>query len=241
MNWYNKEKYSSLDWGSVLRTFSLTVLMGAAVYFGLNNIEDLKEKFSQDPQTVMNIIEQSDDHPPEQPRELQPEEPEISPPTDDYIEKTVDMIIKHEGKRNKVYLDTRNIPHIGIGFNLNRSDAKSKIKSLGLNFSDILSGKTLLSDDQIMFLFEQDFNEAIKRANTFLYNSEDYPSEIKSVIIDMAFNLGNDIFEFDGLRKALLNKDYNRASDEMVDSKWYKQVGNRSKDLSNIVKNINGD
>ena len=56
------------------------------------------------------------------------------------------MIIESEGKKSCVYKDTKGIPTIGIGFNLQRDDARSKLAGIGLNFNDVLSGKTCLSD-----------------------------------------------------------------------------------------------
>ena len=40
------------------------------------------------------------------------------------------MIIDSEGKRPCVYKDSLGIPNIGIGFNLQRSDARSKVSVL---------------------------------------------------------------------------------------------------------------
>jgi len=233
MNWYKKEKYSSLDWNSILKWFSGTVLLGAATLLALNNIDELKNKFYQDPNSVINAIQQSES-------KISSPEPIVNN-VDNYISDAKNMVIRHEGKRNKIYFDTKNIPTIGIGFNLQREDAKEKIEQFGLNFSNILSGKELLSDEQINILFEENFNEAIERANSFLPDFEQYPSEIKSIIVDMAFNLGNKLFDFVNFRTALINKDYENASKEMINSKWYGQVGNRSKELVNMVKNIKGD
>ena len=38
------------------------------------------------------------------------------------------------------------------------------------------------------------------------------------------------------MREALLEGDYNKAADEMIDSKWYNQVGNRSKTLVKMMR-----
>lgn len=150
-----------------------------------------------------------------------------------------DMIKRHEGIRNKVYLDTENNPTIGVGFNLNRKDAKQKIESLGANYDDILNGKESLNNNQIETLFRQDLFVAVNDAKSFLPNFDTQPKEIKMVIVNMAFNLGyTRLNKFEKFRQALMDRDYNKATKEMVDSKWYNQVGNRSKELVKIVKNI---
>ena len=53
----------------------------------------------------------------------------------------------------------------------------------------------------------------------------------------MAFNLGpHGLGEFEDFRKALMNKDYQTAANEMIDSKWHGQVGNRSIELENMIR-----
>ena len=56
------------------------------------------------------------------------------------IEKLYRQLEKHEGKRTKVYKDSRGISTIGIGFNLERAGAKKSIEALGLDYSKILGG-----------------------------------------------------------------------------------------------------
>ncbi len=52
----------------------------------------------------------------------------------------------------------------------------------------------------------------------------------------MSFNLGPQISQFTKLREAIQNKDYQTAAKEMINSKWYNQVGRRSKELVEIMK-----
>lgn len=52
----------------------------------------------------------------------------------------------------------------------------------------------------------------------------------KAVLLDMAFNMGFDgLMKFKKMHKALINRDWLQAAQEMKDSSWYLQVGNRSK------------
>ena len=68
-------------------------------------------------------------------------------------------------------------------------------------------------------------------------NFHKQPRDIQIVLVDMAFNLGdNGLGKFVKFRKALMRYDYKSAADEMIDSKWYYQVGNRSKELVQIVR-----
>ena len=67
-----------------------------------------------------------------------------------------DMIEWAEGKRSWVYKDSLGIPTIGIGFNLNRPDARSVCSTWGINYDTIYSGSECLSDTQISCLFDFD-------------------------------------------------------------------------------------
>jgi hypothetical protein len=59
----------------------------------------------------------------------------------------VDYIALSEGRRNRLYLDTRGIQTIGIGFNLTRSGARAAITAVGANFDRIFSGTDTSSLD----------------------------------------------------------------------------------------------
>lgn len=55
------------------------------------------------------------------------------------------MVAQAEGNKPCMYVDTAGHPTIGIGFNLDRGDARSIITSLGLNYDNVRAGKTCLS------------------------------------------------------------------------------------------------
>ena len=59
----------------------------------------------------------------------------------------------------------------------------------------------------------------------------------KSVIISMAYQLGpNGLLKFKKMIWALNRGYYNGAANQMIDSLWYQQSGNRSKELVQIMK-----
>jgi len=59
----------------------------------------------------------------------------------------------------------------------------------------------------------------------------------KKLITNMAFNIGvNGVLRFKKMIAAIEAKDYDLAADEMKDSKWYKQVGDRAKRLVVVMK-----
>jgi len=124
--------------------------------------------------------------------------------------------------------------------NVVRPGAKRKLESYGESYHEILNGG-YLSDNVIEELFREDVEFAITSVKIILppYVFDSQPFDMKLVLVDMCFNLGNSgLRTFKKFLDAVEKKDYNRASDEMIDSRWYSQVGNRSKKLVKMVRGL---
>jgi lysozyme len=66
---------------------------------------------------------------------------------------------------------------------------------------------------------------------------DEHPLNVQRVIVNMAFNLGYSRLKgFKRMLAAVSNRDYERAAKEMEDSKWYGQVGRRSKELCRLME-----
>ena len=159
---------------------------------------------------------------------------EVSDPVIDSIR---DRVIDHEGKRNTVYKDSRGIPTIGVGFNLNRQDSNALLTQVGANPGQIKRGQSKLSNKQINPLLNKDLKKSKEDAKQLVKNFTGLPSEIQGVLIEMVFNLGaKGLSEFNTFLLHIASKNFKAASKEMLNSSWAKQVGNRAITLSNIVK-----
>jgi len=155
---------------------------------------------------------------------------------DKFNQELYEQIALHEGVEPSVYKDTKGKRTIGIGFNLDEPSNRKKAEAVGLNVQDMLSGRTL-SDKEIKMLYNESIKQAANDANAFLPRAGRQPPVVQKVLIDMAFNLGlTKLNKFEKMREALLEGDYNKAADEMIDSKWYNQVGNRSKTLVDMMR-----
>lgn len=144
----------------------------------------------------------------------------------------LDAIKQHiearEGREPKVYPDSAGHPTIGVGFNLDRSDAQEKIEALGLDYDKVRDGTQTLTDEQIDTLFNADVNQAVSDARGLVSNFDDIPDDKQTVVTDMVFNMGASTFgTFTNTIDAIENEDWDRAADEMQDSDWFNQVGNR--------------
>jgi GH24 family phage-related lysozyme (muramidase) len=148
-----------------------------------------------------------------------------------------DWIEQWEDRRSEVYPDSAGHPTIGVGFNLDRNDAKEQIEALGLDYDAVRNGTQSLTDAQIDQLFNHDLDTAIAGAREDVSNFDDLPDDKQQVVIDMVFNLGASGFaEFSNTIDAIENNDWSRAADEMENSAWFGQVGDRAEADVNLMR-----
>lgn len=128
------------------------------------------------------------------------------------------MLITDEGLRLKPYRDTVGKLTIGVGRNLD---------DVGI------------SKEEALYLLENDIQRAIREASK-IFGSTVWLSldEVRqAVIIDMLFNLGKPRFlTFKKFIQAVKEKDFKKASYEMLNSKWAKQVGKRAERLAYMME-----
>lgn len=125
------------------------------------------------------------------------------------------LLIKHEGKRNKPYVDSVGKITIGVGRNL-EDVGLSDVEIDVLLANDIISAKT---DATVNFDWYQDLDH-VRR----------------DVITMMIFNLGINRFKkFEKMIAAVADARYELAAIEMMDSLWARQVGNRAVELANMM------
>lgn len=139
------------------------------------------------------------------------------------IERLKNQIEKHEGKRRKAYEDTLGNWTIGIGHLIKLPDEEYLLKAN-------------LKDYEIEHFFNTDLNQAINDARNFIGESSINETAFE-IIVNMAFNLGYPkLSQFVKLQKALQENDYQKASQEMLNSRWAKQVPNRASELALIME-----
>ncbi|KKL99297.1 hypothetical protein LCGC14_1815790 [marine sediment metagenome] len=97
-----------------------------------------------------------------------------------------------------------------------------------------LDGKGL-SLKECQLLFDNDLQDVFRDCATLPF--WDHIDGVRQmVVMDMVFNLGLTRFlKFKNLNRALTIQDYVRAAHEMLDSKWYRQVGRRAEKLRQIM------
>jgi WXG100 family type VII secretion target len=152
-----------------------------------------------------------------------------------------------ERREHKVYLDSRKIPTIGVGFNLTKPGARQRIEALGLNYDDVLAGRQTLTDPQIDELLRQDVQQAMTDARDLVSNFDQLPHAAQMIVVDMAFNMGKPKFsKFKNAIDALENEDFARAANEMQYrngngppyTPWYQQTGNRARNHVETMRKL---
>jgi len=144
--------------------------------------------------------------------------------TEDLFVQIKEDLTKHEGCKTTVYLCTEGIPTVGIGHAL-------------YGFEELAVGDEV-SMEQVLEWFKEDCNEALTDCRALFLNFDSLPDQVKRVLVNMAFNLGRSrLGKFKNMVTAVNEGNWNKAADEMVDSRWYNQVGNRSVELENWMRN----
>ena len=121
-------------------------------------------------------------------------------------------VIVHEGFSRYIYLDSVGVRTVGFGRNLDdRGISREEAEMLLLN----------------------DLETSTEEAKKFEFY-ENLTSNRRDVIVEMIFNLG--LTRFKKFKKTIgyINQaNHSAAADEMLDSKWADQVGQRAITLSN--------
>lgn len=126
-----------------------------------------------------------------------------------------EMLKAHEGLELKPYLDTKGKLTIGYGRNL---------QDVGISLQE---AETMLAND---------IADARRRAEQLFDWYSTLDSVRQDVIVMLVFNMGAaKLGHFIQMIQAIKAGDFYRASQEMLDSMWARQVGNRAVVLSKMM------
>ena len=144
------------------------------------------------------------------------------------IDKLREQLKIDEGCVYEIYNDHLGYPTFGIGHLVRESDPEHG-SPLG----------TAVSEGRVIEAFDADIEIVLSDCNTLYPDFDDLPEEAQQIIANMMFNLGRPrLSKFVGMKRGVDVKDWNSAADEMVDSRWYRQVGARADRLVNRMREI---
>tara|TARA_R100001443_G_scaffold70313_1_gene78661 strand:- start:104 stop:544 length:441 start_codon:yes stop_codon:yes gene_type:complete len=144
------------------------------------------------------------------------------------IEKLREELKADEGVKYEIYLDHLSLPTCGVGHLIKDSDPEYELE-VG----------TEIGEERVNDLFEQDIEVTIDECRKLYYDFDKLPEEAQHIIANMMFNMGRPrLSRFHKMKRAVENREWKEASNEMKDSKWYKQVTNRAERLCERMANI---
>ena len=138
-------------------------------------------------------------------------------------------IKRHEGEVLENYKDSLGYLTLGVGHLIREDDAEYGEPA-----------GTPISQETVDRYYEADFDKHVDETihvcdkNNIIF--EELPESIQHVLVNMCFNLGaNRLGKFRNMLYACSVEDWDEMSRQMEDSKWYGQVGRRSKELQEMV------
>ena len=134
------------------------------------------------------------------------------------IEQLKETLKVDEGVVYEIYNDHLGYATFGIGHLVLETDPEHG-QAVG----------TPVSEERVDECFEKDVQTVIEDCKKLHDGWDGYPEEVKQVIANMMFNMGCPrLSKFKGMKAGVDARDWNEAADQMVDSRWYKQVTNRA-------------
>ena len=123
-----------------------------------------------------------------------------------------------EGVKNEIYLDHLGLPTCGIGHLITEDDPEH-----GLEVG------THIDDERVNELFDQDVQVTLGECRLLYNDFDDLPEEAQQIIANMMFNMGRPrLSRFHKMKQAVDGRDWIEAGNQMMDSRWYKQVTTRA-------------
>tara|TARA_B100000963_G_scaffold355979_1_gene375263 strand:- start:1895 stop:2335 length:441 start_codon:yes stop_codon:yes gene_type:complete len=144
------------------------------------------------------------------------------------IEKLREEIKYDEGSVNEIYLDHLGLATFGIGHLVTEWD-----KEYGWEVG------TPVSEDRCNEVFDSDIQIVLADCEQLYPDFNELPEEVQRIIANMMFNMGRPrLSKFKGMKAGVDARDWNKAADEMVDSRWYRQVTKRADRLVERMRNV---
>ena len=144
------------------------------------------------------------------------------------LEKLREEIKYDEGSVNEIYLDHLGLATFGIGHLVTEWD-----EEYGWEVG------TPVSEDRCNEVFDSDIQIVLSACQHLYPDFNDLPEEVQRIIANMMFNMGRPrLSKFKGMKAGVDARDWNKAADEMVDSRWYRQVTNRAERLVERMRNV---
>lgn len=146
---------------------------------------------------------------------------------------------KAEGFASVPYSDKGSFT-LGYGHNLTSLPLSKEVKAkIGIVEPAGTWSYPTINPEIATKLLKHDIEYFYKRSKDLVPHFQELSTRRQEAVVEMMFNMGETRFrKFEKMIKALRDKDYKEASNEMLDSKWHKegQVGDRSRFLAEKLR-----
>ena len=134
-------------------------------------------------------------------------------------EKLVEMLKVHEGVETHAYKCSASKITVGVGRNIDPE------------------GGIGLSDDEVDYLLQNDIDRVVSELDSEYGWFAGLDDVRQDAMIDISFNLGQTrLRAFKNALAGMASGDWNEAADQFMDSSWSGQVGNRAKELTQMIR-----
>ena len=155
------------------------------------------------------------------------------------VKQVYQEISSEEGKVLHAYLCSQSHKTVGIGHKVLATDAESSLYVY--KAGDDVTDDQCISEDRCYELFQEDVQIAIGGCQKIYDNWEELPQEMQHVLTNMCFQLGQrGLSKFKNLKVAIEDYQWQRASEEMMDSRWAGQTPERAERLRTRVAALSG-
>ncbi len=140
-----------------------------------------------------------------------------------------DLLIKHEGVRNKPYVDTNGHETIGVGHNM--------IDPLPPDIQATLNATGRITDNQVNILLDLDIDRARTECAALYDNWTEIEETRQMAIMDWMFNVGPGTASTFVFTNACIHQGFwGKAAQAILDSKWAREVGQRAVEDAQLLK-----
>ena len=146
------------------------------------------------------------------------------------VKDVYEEICADEGKVLHAYFCSEHHKTVGIGHKVLGTDVENDLDIYGIG-ADVADDQRI-SEDRCYELFQGDVQIAIDGCEKIYGNWEELPQEAQHILVNMCFQLGQGgLSKFKNLKVAIEDYQWQRASMEMLDSRWASQTPERAERL----------
>lgn len=169
--------------------------------------------------------------------------------TPDWMTQTLADLVRHEGFREFAYPDPLSslfkkykkerwgfVPAMSIleklGVSLSEAEKTGAPWTIGIGFTKGVSVNSQMKLNVAMHKLEDIVLDHLPVLDKVLPDWQNLPLFAKTVVVNMAFNMGSRLLQFKNSMGLIGQGNYKQAASNLRKSTWYKQVGGRAVELT---------